>query len=92
MQLRPSRVAQVSDIYAFQHFRKEWNYLKIIFPRYLLLQNKPACKEILLFLIKSIKSEKVGCLGYVLDEILSPRHWFPVFAMYSVNGLHGPAL
>ena len=28
------------------------------------------------FITKSIKSKKVGCLGYVLDKILSPRHWF----------------
>ena len=27
-------------------------------------------------LIKSIENEKVGCLGYVLEKILSPRHWF----------------
>ena len=26
-------------------------------------------------LIKSIKSEKISCLGYVLDKILTPRHW-----------------
>ena len=26
--------------------------------------------------IRSIESEKVGYLGYVLDKILSPRHWF----------------
>ena len=56
-------------------------------------------------LIRSIESEKVGYLGYVLDKILSPRHWFQFaddtaiitakettnfFAMYSPNGLHGP--
>ena len=26
--------------------------------------------------IKSIESKKIGCLGYVLDKILSPCHWF----------------
>ena len=26
-------------------------------------------------LIKSIKSEKISCLGYVLDKILTPSHW-----------------
>ena len=27
-------------------------------------------------LIKSIENENVGCLGYVLDKILSLRYWF----------------
>ena len=27
-------------------------------------------------LIKPIENGKVGCLGYVLDKMLSPRHWF----------------